>query len=49
MKPILFKVCGICAWYIWSFKYQDILEGAGCGPFLTEWGCWDAIYKIRTE
>ena len=47
MKPILWKINGLKCWYIWSFKHKDILEGNGCGPFLTKEGAWEAITQIE--
>ncbi len=49
MKPIYFRVNGIPAWYIWDSDYRDVLEGKGCGPFLTECACRAAIRKFERE
>ena len=49
MRPIFWKVDGLQAWYIWLIKEKDILEGEGCGPFLSQDSCWQAIHKIEEE
>ena len=47
MRPIFFEVDGIYAWYIWDNGLKGILEGDGCGPFLSIDSCYDAIRDIK--